>query len=165
MKNWSVLSRITLTRPDGRVYLDRLRLVQTPWFRVFVHRMDAPDPGIELHDHPWRFFRLILKGGYCECISDARDASQRAMVGTIAAAAAGRAQRPAGAYLNRHPGYMGIVRDNDAHTIVSLLNGPSYSLVVAWGRKREWGFFMPGGWVPHYNYDYKVRRNMVEAGR
>lgn len=80
-------ARMRLRRADGAVYLDRWGFewpakseepYRRPWFGVFVHRMDAADPGIDLHDHPWWFGSLILWGGYTEERSDIRDAPARA---------------------------------------------------------------------------------------
>jgi hypothetical protein len=51
---------------EGRPYLDRLRVVQTPFFSVLLHRIHGPDPGRDAHDHPWWFASLILSGSYDE---------------------------------------------------------------------------------------------------
>lgn len=58
---WRVLDLIH----DGRTFLRR-RGVDLRWFGVLVHQIDAPDPGIDLHDHPWPFVSIILRGGYTE---------------------------------------------------------------------------------------------------
>lgn len=40
--------------------------------KVFLHRFHASDPDGALHDHPWRFWSLILWGGYWEHTPDGR---------------------------------------------------------------------------------------------
>jgi len=45
---------------NGRPYLDRLRVLQTPWFSVLLHRIHEPDLDRDPHDHPWPFVSLIL---------------------------------------------------------------------------------------------------------
>lgn len=41
----------------------RLRWLRRTWY---LHRFLAPDPGRELHDHPWDGRGMILAGGYVE---------------------------------------------------------------------------------------------------
>lgn len=53
-------------RADPTVtYLSRLRVVQTPWFGIYVHWIRTPDP-FDPHDHPWVFWSWIVRGGYLE---------------------------------------------------------------------------------------------------
>ena len=35
-------------------------------FNMFLHKFHKGDPG-DVHDHPWPYATLILKGGYYEC--------------------------------------------------------------------------------------------------
>lgn len=62
---WAFMRRFTIYKNDA-IYLDRLRLVQTPWFGVYLHRIEQPDLDRDPHDHPWRFGSLVLRGGYVE---------------------------------------------------------------------------------------------------
>lgn len=50
----------------GEVFY-RWTLLKTPWFSVYLHRLDARqyDPKT-CHDHPWRFTAVVLRGGYWE---------------------------------------------------------------------------------------------------
>ena len=42
-------------------YLTRWHLIpENNRFNVFLHRMNAPDPGRALHDHPWNFTTYVL---------------------------------------------------------------------------------------------------------
>ena len=66
--------RLRLRRADGRVYLDRWGLAHERVGGVFLHRMQAPDPGVDLHDHPWPFASVVLWGGYIEQRADIREA-------------------------------------------------------------------------------------------
>lgn len=51
---------------DDELYLTRLNLIATPWFSVKLHWIHRPDPDRDLHDHPWAFAALILRGSYWE---------------------------------------------------------------------------------------------------
>lgn len=56
--------------PDARdpqeTYLRRLRVVQTPWFAIYVHWIYQADEDRDPHDHPFAFCSLILRGWYRE---------------------------------------------------------------------------------------------------
>ena len=61
--------RIIKDRVDDEIYLERYYLFlkdrKTFPFNVFLHRFHKSDPD-DLHDHPWNYRTLILKGGYWE---------------------------------------------------------------------------------------------------
>lgn len=81
------------TRPTGGRFTDRgwwrkLDLIHgnTTFLRrrgldlrfvgILVHRLDAADPGMDLHDHPWAFISIVLRGGYTEEWAQTREASR-----------------------------------------------------------------------------------------
>lgn len=155
--SWSVMSKMILRKLDGDPYLTRWRIVQTPWFRIFIHRLDASDPGVDLHDHPWAFASFILKGGYDEERIKTKHAVAWAKF-------AEDNQRMYADHIDRgHVHFrqrfrLNVMRRDECHRISVLLREPTWTLVFAWGRKTEWGFFLPTGYVPHFDYDYVVRR-------
>jgi hypothetical protein len=64
-----------LRHADGRPYMDRdwfLRIGrsgpnrQYPWIGARVHTILSSDDDRALHDHPWAFVTIILRGGYVE---------------------------------------------------------------------------------------------------
>jgi hypothetical protein len=149
------MRRYTLTTSDGEVYLDRLRIVQTPWFGVYLHRLDVPDPGVDLHDHPWTFASVILRGGYDEEVCDTDDAEDCAR------------------WAERWPGTCtrGFTRSwtarsvhrlllTECHRITRLHRSPTWTLIITGPRRRSWGFYQPEGFVDHRDYDYVVRREL-----
>lgn len=158
---WGVMRRMTLRRADGRAYLDRLRIVQTPWFGVYLHRMDAPDPGRDLHDHPWPFITCVLSGGYTEYRADLRDAGLLADRAESTGRLPGRIER-------RYPWRPRRMRLDEAHTIVVLHKVPTWTLVLTGRRVRNWGFYVPrsaqprpGHYVRHDAYDALGRRELT----
>jgi hypothetical protein len=50
------------------VYLRRLRIVQTPWWALYLHFILEPDYDRHPHDHPANFWTFILRGGYQEVL-------------------------------------------------------------------------------------------------
>ena len=62
---WSLWSRRVFGMP-GDPYLARRRIIQTPWFGIYVHQIYREDQDRDPHDHPWAFLTLILWRGYTE---------------------------------------------------------------------------------------------------
>lgn len=51
---------------DADPYLIRHTLFACRWFRIMLHEFRRGDIDRELHDHPWSYVSLILRGGYWE---------------------------------------------------------------------------------------------------
>lgn len=134
--------RLTLTRADGRKYLDRWG-ISTKWFTVYLHKMSAPDPGEALHNHPWNFITIPLWGGYEEWREKGGwRACEAVRRGGIVLLEARRPLRP-------HR-----LRLSEAHRIVMLRRRVSWSLVIAGRLRREcWGFYTADGFIESSEYD------------
>lgn len=145
--------RLTLRRADGRIYLNRWGFGHDRIGRVFLHRMDAPDPGVDLHDHPWWFVSLIVWGGYTEQRADTRDAPMFARL----AEKFGSPHCRRGVEVVRRPGSLRSMRLDECHTITHLSRRTSWSLVVGGPRRRTWGFYLPSGYMVEREYDQTVR--------
>ena len=64
-----LLKKTVITRDDGKPYMIRRTLLTIgELFSVKLHKIILSDDEC-LHDHPWAFITVILKGGYYE-ISD-----------------------------------------------------------------------------------------------
>lgn len=135
-----------------RNYLTRLRVVQTPWFAVYLHRMDGPDPRPTLHDHPWSFVSIILslrlrRRGYHEVTCYGCP--------------------------ERRVRWLNVKRAENTHYIRRLadLGKPTYTLMLVGRRRREWGYVDPDGtWTrfdrhPHAaEFDAALARRQTVAG-
>ena len=86
--------RIITDRTDEEPYLERYYLFfkdrETFPFNIFIHKFLKSDPD-DLHDHPWGFRTLILKGGYWEHTEEGK--------------------------FWRHPGYIGFRSANNLHRV------------------------------------------------
>jgi hypothetical protein len=120
--------------PD-RNYLTRWRIVQTPWFGVYLHRMDGPDPRPTLHDHPWNFTSIILRGGYTE-------ATSYRPFDVLVGPAWGHVH---GSWETHRRGRLNRKAATDAHTITCLVRIPTWTLVFVGRRRRVWGYIDPDG--------------------
>lgn len=145
-----IYRRLTLRRADGRVYLNRWGFGTDRTGGVLLHRMDAPDPGIDLHDHPWWFVSIILWGGYTELRADTRDAPMLARLADASGGLRG---------MTEHRRWLSVktMRLDECHTITDLTRRVSWSLVIKGPRRRKWGFYLPDGYMPEAQYDATVR--------
>lgn len=136
---WALLARYDIPdidNPDD-IYLTRWRIIETPWFSLKLHRIRRPDNDRALHDHPWPFTTLILRGGYLEEIP-AGNCEQYFPDSWLTD------------HLMRRPGEIIRHRADDLHRIHRLPNGDAWTLVACGPRAREWGFQEGPGlaWVP-----------------
>jgi hypothetical protein len=138
-------ARLRLRRRDGGVYLERWGIEHDRIGGVFLHKMSAPDPGPDLHDHPWSFVSLILWGGYVERRTKIRDVLRWGSLG----AARGR--------YSRLPLSLRPMPRTECHRIIGLLRSTSWSLVIHGPRRQRWGFYTPDGFVDWEAYEGTAR--------
>lgn len=127
---WAFMERFEIPFFDKPMenYLTRWRLIQTPWLSLYLHRFDHPDSRPTLHDHPWTFLSIVLRGGYIE---------RRLNPNTLEVDEA------------HHVRWINRVRASDAHAILSLDRTPTWSLMLVGPRVRKWGYwerFSDGSW-------------------
>lgn len=53
-------------RVNGKIFLNRLRIILTPWFGIYVTRIHEPDLDRSPHNHSRWFATFILSGSYVE---------------------------------------------------------------------------------------------------
>lgn len=148
--------RLRLRRHDDQIFLDRWGVEHDRIGGIFLHKMSAPDPGIDLHDHPWWFASLVLKGGYIEERAASRSAPAHAQ---LADARDATIELPMarGVVCARRHGSARTMRLDECHRITQLTSSTCWTLVVHGPRRRLWGFFLPSGWVDEHTYDDTVR--------
>lgn len=119
--DWAFFQRFEIPNLDDpeETYLTRWRLIQTPWFAFYLHRMTGPDSRADLHDHPWNFLSIVLRGGYAE-------------------------NTPEGM---REVTRFNLKRAEDFHSIRYLLRHPTWTFVITGRRRRVWGYKQGDGWV------------------
>jgi hypothetical protein len=133
---WGLLSGVDIGA-DGDPYLDRLRLIETPLFAVYLHHIHREDRDPDPHDHPWAFASLVLAGAYREQVwPDKRTAG-----------------RGLGAYVIRHRGRGSLRRlGRQAAHRITVISPPLWTLVITGPRRGEWGFWVHGQLVPWREY-------------
>jgi len=121
--------RVVMDRYCNEPYLTRyyLFLKDRKWFpfNVFLHNFHKGDLD-DLHDHPWPYFTLILRGGYWETT-------------------------PEGTFW-RKPGHFRVCGPDSLHRIKLEPNTNVWTLFIPGPHLREWGFMRKGEWVQHETY-------------
>lgn len=113
-KRWRFFHRTELVGLDGTPYLTRWHIIDTPFGGIMLHRFHGPDPGRHLHDHPWSFLSIVLRGGYLE----------ENFTWPV--------------YVKRWSYH----RAEDAHRVARLFRTPTWTLIIRGRRRRQWGFFL-----------------------
>ena len=120
----------SIHRHEGELYLRRLRVVSCRWFGVYVHWFHTSDDDA-LHDHPWPFLTVILRGGYWEHTPGEDGAPVRRW-------------HPPGAVRRRPARWLHRVEIDPAR--------PPVTVVLRGRRVRRWGFQTRSGWKPWPEY-------------
>lgn len=127
--------------PDD-LYLTRYHIVRTPWFGVYIHVIHRPDRDRFLHDHPWSFSSVVLRGGYQE--ETRRNLDSFTIKKTHKAGSFHR--------MRLKDGY---------HSIRTLLRVPTWTLVFRGKRVKDWGYLTPNGWVDHATVGREEQMRML----
>lgn len=110
----------------GVIHFQRYHLFSTPWFHCYLHKIYQPDQDLHLHSHPWRFWGIILKGGYVE--------------------------KTAQGLKTRKVGSWGGGNEKYFHKIDSLLSPCSISLFFTGRKTYPWGYHTAEGFIDHESY-------------
>ena len=122
--------RIIKDRESNEDYLERyylfLRDRKDFPFNIFLHKFLKSDPD-ELHDHPWDFITIILRGGYWEHTTKGK--------------------------FWKKPFSIHYRKATDLHRIeLDKKVNDVWTLFIPLRRKREWGFKTDKGWVHNEKY-------------
>ena len=131
--------RIVLDRESNEPYLERYYLFlkdrkRFP-FNIFLHKFLKSDPD-DLHDHPWPYATLILKGGYYEWIPT-YDKNGKKLCEVAKW---------------RGPGHFRLCSANSFHRIELDPKVTAWTLFMPGPQQREWGFMVRDTWVQWENY-------------
>jgi len=114
---------------DGTLHFRRWRVLSTPWFNLYVHAIYRSDEDMHMHDHPWDFISVILKGGYIENVLHSTRAFK--------------------------PGDINVHKAEDVHKL-TLLTSPTWTFVLTGRSRRVWGYLVGNDWVDSNTYrDHK----------
>lgn len=131
--------RIVMDRVENEPYLERyylfLRDRERFPFNIFLHKFLKSDPD-DVHDHPWPYATVILKGGYWEWIPH---------FDTVG--------RKTGEYqVWRGPGHFRISKANSFHRIELDPDITAWTLFMPGRKCRDWGFLVQNKWIQWEQY-------------
>lgn len=106
---------------------------------VRVHHIATADLDRALHDHPWDFISVVLRGGYLE-----------ARPRNISPCFEGHGTEDS-FYTERCTGSIGYRRATDRHRIISVKPN-TYTLFITFKKVQWWGFYTPMGKVYYRDY-------------
>ncbi len=141
-------------RSEGPYMLRWYLLPRNPWFNVYLHKFLRDDDDRALHDHPWNFVSLMIKGSYIE-----------------------RRPNPYRDWPEFDPEFIDSKRGSpsiafrratDKHRVTLARNPdgsakPCWTIVVTGSKIREWGFWCPKGFV-HWQ-DFCASDNKGNVGK
>jgi len=131
--------RIILDRVSEEPYLERyyVFLKNRKWFpfNIFLHKFLKSDPD-DVHDHPWPYATLILKGGYWEWIPLFDEQGKK--VNEIAHW--------------RGRGHFRISKATSYHRIELDPDVTCWTLFMPGPQRKEWGFLVRNKWIPNEQY-------------
>lgn len=145
------LRKKTITREDGTPYLIRTYLFKSNLFQICIHKVLQSDPDC-LHDHPWNFISIILKGGYWEGTTPDQVLTGNELEYFKLKYKNAIYYRWFGPcrILFRKAEWKHRLKLED--TKIWGGKKPATTLVIMFRRRREWGFYMKDGWVPYFKY-------------
>lgn len=131
--------RVVMDRTSDEPYLERYYLFlkerESFPFNIFLHKFLKSDPD-DVHDHPWPYATLILKGGYYEWIPQFNNAGEK--ISEIA--------------VWRGPGSFRVCGASSYHRIELDPEVTCWTLFMPGAKQRDWGFLVKNKWVQWEEY-------------
>lgn len=122
--NFLLFKTVDIKRHDGALYIRRLIIIRCFLGSIMLHKIYLTDSDC-MHDHPWKFWSIILKGGYHEHTPE------------------GVKYYKSGSFLFRPADWV--------HRLE--VDKPVTTLVITGVKKRSWGFHTPLGFIGWRNYN------------
>ena len=110
----------------GDIHFKRWEILKTRWGSIWLHAIYKADQDKHLHNHPWDFTSVVLKGSYYEQTSLGNK--------------------------KQYPGKINIRNGEEHHKILELLSPVVYTLFFVSAPKRQWGYKVEGKFIDHETY-------------
>lgn len=153
MRNWLIDRIVARARRTPYVhlegYMERYWLFRTPWLSCRLHVILASDDDRALHDHPWHYATVVLRGGYVEV----RPRGPLTRVGI------GRVLDVERTWIA--PGRVLFRRAESLHRLEVPRGQTCLTLFFHGPRRRTWGFLTPRGWMDHDTYERAIAAGEV----
>lgn len=147
---WRVVARrqpdyiVGADNPDGAYLLRWWLLPRNRLLNVYLHQFLRSDDDRALHDHPWAWCSLLLKGRYIEHTIRAGGIHRRRV---------------------RLPGTLRCALPSTAHRVEVLPGEGAWTIFVTGPRVRRWGFHCPAqGWIDYRHFTAAAAGRPGEMG-
>lgn len=131
---YKLISKLPADHINNGDYMERYWLIKPSKFFPFsvrFHVIKAPDKDPHLHDHPWKFFTMVLEGGYWE-------------------------KRLTDHTIFQYHGFLSwyTLEPWESHKIIDLDPVKNYAitLFVMWPQIQNWGFLTDKGKIDRKDY-------------
>lgn len=111
---------------EGKLHFRRWELLKTKWFSIWIHGIYESDQDLHLHNHPWDFKSIVLKGSYIELTEKG--------------------------FVWQTPMKFNSRNGENFHKIYKLLTPVVYTLFFVTPIKREWGYRVNSEFITHDKY-------------
>jgi hypothetical protein len=142
---WPPRRVVMSCQADRGPLLTRYYLIDTRWFALYLHHLHVSDEDRALHDHPWSFVTCLLSAGYYEHTpipSPTTCTCGHSRPGPPCPRHYWRGQKSVRTWW---PRFSVLYRSAEWRHRLELVK-PTWTLVVRFRRRREWGFITPSGW-------------------
>lgn len=126
---------------DG--YMERWWVLRPRWWlpvSIRLHHILRSDNERHLHDHPWPFLSLILRGGYWEVLPEDQGRHPRYD-------AVGKKRRWCA------PGHLVFHRARDRHRLELRPGETCWTLFIIGRKSQHWGFYTSSGKIHWREYE------------
>lgn len=124
---WPMRRVIASCQASHGPLVTRYYLFESKPVSLYLHRLHCSDEDRALHDHPWSFISILFHSGYYE-------------------------HTPTGRFWRRR--FSVLWRPAEWQHRLELVK-PTWTLVVKFRRRREWGFVTQHGWMDWKEYGRK----------
>lgn len=132
--------KITGTAGPDDVYLIRHLVIRSRFFNFYIHQFLRSDRD-DLHDHPWNFCTLLLRGAYTEQF---KDRTSDAIISVRRTTSLNKLVFRRATDLHRVVVDRDLKeKDKEQSALTLFFSGP---------KKREWGFVKDGEWQKWTKY-------------
>jgi hypothetical protein len=121
---------------SGELHFSRFAILESKYFSIYIHNIYQSDKDMHLHNHPWKFLGIILKGKYTEKYINRASESFRVKK-----------------FL-----YITFANRNYFHKIDKLHSPKVVSLFFTFGKHKDWGYLVNNE-VIDFNYYRFLKHN------
>lgn len=147
-----LLYRWTLLKVGHMPHPNRGELVHSR-AKVMLHHFLPESRDRDVHDHPWQFVTVVLKGYYDDVSRCPVCKDENRVVRCVECGGRGfKIERMKAGMVRYRP-------TTHAHQTYAGPNG-CWTLVIAGPIERMWGFFIEGKWLPWHEYEDKYGSGM-----